>query len=160
MSGFVQTSRGYMIETAPVIYSLCWLWQLRVEDMSKTRPKGNVRLFPWQQEVNRLTFFSSTDEVQFSVSAISTWTGSSRRHSLAFFAKYLSFTTYNRRTCLFKRIYLQKVNPDEGRESHSTKSFSNLHLVLINSRWCLFLPMPGRIVAISFFLFLLQSKLV
>lgn len=74
------------------------------------------------------------------------------RHGLAIFAKCLRFTTYNSRTCLFKAIYLQKVNPDEGREPHSTKSFSNLHLAPINSRCCLFLAMPGRIVTISFFL--------
>lgn len=52
---------------------------------------------------------------------------SNRRRGLAIFAKHLRFTAYSRRTCLFKRISLQEVNPDEGREAHSTEPVSNLH---------------------------------
>lgn len=90
--------------------------------------------------------------------AASRWIGSNKKHGLAIFAEYLQFTTYNRRTCLFKRIYTQKVNPDEVREPHSTKSFSNLNLAPINSRCCLLLAMPERILTISFFLVSITKK--
>lgn len=58
--------------------------------------------------------------------AASRWIGSNRRHGLAIFAKYLRFTAYSRRTRLLKRISLQKVNPDDGREAYLTEPISNL----------------------------------